>query len=507
MSGKLLKRLILSLLTIVAIARILLSLGNSFNEPQVQSRLELYQANLVLHAAELESLGDTQFSNSRSTLIGNKPYETAEQQYKNAKDDATNNIAQFQTKLNRLSLSYNSISQQEQLEAAIAKENNFIDELDLKLGIIQAREGNTSTALATWDRLLEHQPKINISETADILKNLWGRSPDLSSNLKSKITATLNGWFSYAVLKQVYQLENDSQALLTLQTEEQAIAANAFLKLALIGGIPALTGITGFVFLIFLLGQLFLQKEKAILVVNNTLAWQTPWDVEIVWQVLIVGFFFIGQIVLPFAIGILGLNILEQSLRFQAIYVLVTYLLMAAGGLSVLYFSIKPFFPLPKDWFQFKFSSNWVLWGFGGYLIAVPLVILISLINQQFWQGQGGSNPLLFLALQAQDKVALAIFFFTACIAAPIFEEIIFRGFLLSSLTRYLPVWGAIFASSLLFAIAHLSVSEVLPLTMLGIVLGVVYTRSRNLLSSMLLHCLWNSGTLFSLFILGSGTN
>jgi uncharacterized protein len=100
--------------------------------------------------------------------------------------------------------------------------------------------------------------------------------------------------------------------------------------------------------------------------------------------------------------------------------------------------------------------------------------------------------------------VALAIFFSTASIAAPIFEEIMFRGFLLPSLTRYVSVTSAIIISGLIFAIAHLSLSEVLPLATLGIVLGVVYTRSRNLLAPMLLHSLWNSGTLISLFVLGS---
>ena len=159
---------------------------------------------------------------------------------------------------------------------------------------------------------------------------------------------------------------------------------------------------------------------------------------------------------------------------------------------------------MPQDWFRFNLGDRWFLWGIGGYLIALPLVVIVSLINQEFWQGQGGSNPLLFLALEAQDKVVLAIFFFTASIAAPFFEEIMFRGFLLPSLTRYVPVWAAIGLSSLLFAIAHLNLSEVLPLAMLGIILGVVYTRSRNLLASMLLHSLWNSGTLISLFILGS---
>ena len=74
----------------------------------------------------------------------------------------------------------------------------------------------------------------------------------------------------------------------------------------------------------------------------------------------------------------------------------------------------------------------------------------------------------------------------------------------LISIKSAVSVWGAIGASSLLFAIAHLSLSEVLPLTALGSVLGVVYTRSRNLLAPMLIHAMWNSGTLMSLFLLGS---
>ncbi len=180
---------------------------------------------------------------------------------------------------------------------------------------------------------------------------------------------------------------------------------------------------------------------------------------------------------------------------------------MASGAISVLYLSIKRFLPLDSGWFRFNLRGKWFLWGFGGYCAALPVVVVVSLINQQIWQGQGGSNPLLQLALESQDSLALGIFFLTAAIAAPLFEEFLFRGFLLPSLTRYMSVWWAIIASSFLFAIAHLSLSEVLPLFALGIVLGVVYTRSRNLLAPMLLHSLWNSGTLLSLFILGSGSN
>jgi hypothetical protein len=44
----------------------------------------------------------------------------------------------------------------------------------------------------------------------------------------------------------------------------------------------------------------------------------------------------------------------------------------------------------------------------------------------------------------------------------------------------------------------------VLPLMTLGIILGFIYSRSRNLLAPILLHSLWNSATMISLFILGS---
>jgi membrane protease YdiL (CAAX protease family) len=211
-----------------------------------------------------------------------------------------------------------------------------------------------------------------------------------------------------------------------------------------------------------------------------------------------------GQLLVPWILTLLPIPRPVGNVRLQALYVLVSYILVASGALSVLYFSVKKYIPLPEFWFRFRLQDKWWLWGLGGYCTALPVVVVVSLINQNLWQGQGGSNPLLQLALESQDSVALGIFFSTAAIAAPLFEETLFRGFLLPSLTRYIPVWGAILVSSLLFAIAHLSLSEVLPLTALGIVLGVVYTRSRNLLAPMLLHSLWNSGTLLSLFLLGS---
>jgi hypothetical protein len=535
----LVKRLILGLLTILAVINLFFSLKESLAQPQIQSRLELYQTNLVLQALEFKSerFADEKEDNfklttSLKTLVGENPYQDAKKQYQKARQEAKTSQANLQSQLEKLStlpernsqslstksenLSKNNSNQKsraiaqqkKQLEQANNEIKRFIDEVDLNVGILTAQQGQIDRAREIWQNFLA---KSNRSSTidrqlAETLIALWSKSSELPAKSEITIKSSLDGWFQYRALTQLYQQQNRQNELLALQAKEQEIAWNSLLKLFFIAIIPLIGGTIGVVLAIFLIAQRVLAKEKSLLATNGKLPWQTPWNWEITWQVLIVGFFFIGQILLPLLFGISSFNPGNLSLRYKAVYVLISYLSMAASGLLVLYFSIKPYFPLPQNWFRVRLFDKWPLWSLGGYTIAIPLVVVISLLNQQLWQGQGGSNPLLFLALQAQDRVALAIFFITASIAAPIFEEIIFRGFLLPSLTRYFSVTNAILLSSLIFAIAHLSLSEVLPLTTLGIILGVVYTRSRNLFASMLLHSLWNSGTLISLFILGSGS-
>lgn len=504
-----LKRAILALLTIFAIARIGFSLNNSLSQPQIQSRLELYQTNLVLHVAEFKSspTDDFDLKSSVSSLVGEDPYSAASKQYQKVRKETAVSRDNFISQLEQLDDSEVNIAQKKQLKGQIAELEQFINELDLKQGILTALGGKLQEAISIWDSEIIRidNAENSYAQTATLLKQLWqDKSVELESGVAT-IEKNLDSWFRYQALAKFNLVNNLTNDLALLETQEIEVAANSLFKLALISGIPVFGGIGGVSLLIFLIVQGFVKKENSIIATNSNITWETPWDWEITWQVLIVGFFFIGQFVLPLLLGVLNINPVDSSLRVKALYVLGTYLLMAVGGVSVLYFSIKSFLPLPQNWFKFKFTSNWFIWGFGGYLVAVPLVLLVSLINQQIWHGQGGSNPLLFLALQAQDKVALAIFFSTASIAAPIFEEIMFRGFLLPSLTRYVSVGSAIIISGFIFAIAHLSLSEVLPLATLGIVLGVVYTRSRNLLAPMLLHSLWNSGTLISLFLLGSG--
>ncbi|WP_041463551.1 CPBP family glutamic-type intramembrane protease [Chroococcidiopsis thermalis] len=532
------KRVVLSVLTVLTVLLAGASLWQSWQQPQFQSRLELYETNLLLRAAEWQpqDSGGKDLTNARKALLGDKPIESAIEQYQEAKTSTQKNIKKALAQLKQARslpesapatpqpksatppVTETSRANQETIsQRSLARLEKLDAELTLRLGILQAQQGKTAEAVKTWEELKENSefgirnsellttPDSRIEDTANALIGLWSNPARLLPDAQQLIQTNLDGWFRDRALLRLYELQQRQDAFAQLQATQQELAERAIVKLAIIGSLPWLAGVTGLGLLIFLIAQRLRKGKESVLSRNEDTVWVTPWTGEIVWQVFIVGFFLMGQVLIPLTLSFLGVKPVGGQIRIQAFYVLVNYLLLAAGGLGVLYLSIKSFFPLPEGWFRFNWRSNWILWGFGGYCVALPLVLIVSIINQQLWQGQGGSNPLLSLALEARDSVALSIFFFTAAIAAPLFEEFLFRGFLLPSLTRYMSVWWAIILSAFLFALAHLSLSEILPLMTLGIILGIVYTRSRNLLAPMLLHSLWNSGTLVSLYILGSG--
>lgn len=514
------KRLILTLLTVMVVGLAGISLAASWNQPQIQSRLELYQTNLLLHGSEFqgESSEDIRVKTAQ-TLLGQEVIQTALNQYQ-----AVRSSNQEILRANRARLEATEASLQitdvdalpvQPLKVSIQEAESYLDYLDLRIGMLQVYQGEVSLGRSTWSQIGDRASsatKVSATKVevqiAETLSGLWNDPPRLPPNAEKLLQTNLDGWFRYEALSQVYELQSRINDLKTLQAKERQKAGQALFKLVFIGALPAIGVILGGSLIIFMVVQVFLQPQKAILALpddsEEEAIWQTPWDWETIWQVIVVGFFFVQQIFLPLVISLLPIQASQLGVRLQSLYLLGTYVLLAGGGFLVLYLSLKPFLPLPEGWFRFNWLGNWFVWGFGGYLVALPLVILVSLINQQIWQGQGGSNPLLPIALDNQDTLALVVFFFTASIAAPLFEEVMFRGFLLPSLTRYQSPWSAIALSSLLFAIAHLNLSEVLPLATLGMVLGFIYVRSGNLLAPILLHCLWNSGTLVSLFILGS---
>ena len=104
--------------------------------------------------------------------------------------------------------------------------------------------------------------------------------------------------------------------------------------------------------------------------------------------------------------------------------------------------------------------------------------------------------------LLSRDPLALILLSFTAVVLAPLFEEVIFRGVLLPVIARRTGIGLAAGLNGLLFAMAHISIGELVPLTVLGTGLALVRLRTGRLLPCVLMHAIWNGVTFANLLLL-----
>jgi membrane protease YdiL (CAAX protease family) len=116
-----------------------------------------------------------------------------------------------------------------------------------------------------------------------------------------------------------------------------------------------------------------------------------------------------------------------------------------------------------------------------------------------------GNSRLLFIQHPGGVGVLILALLVTA-IAAPLCEEAFFRGMLFRLLWGRLPLWVAVGLSAIAFGLAHASPAVSLALlpvfTYMGIVLAVVYAKTRSLTNSVLLHALNNAVGTVTVYVL-----
>jgi membrane protease YdiL (CAAX protease family) len=91
----------------------------------------------------------------------------------------------------------------------------------------------------------------------------------------------------------------------------------------------------------------------------------------------------------------------------------------------------------------------------------------------------------------SRDSLALVLYGLTTVVAAPIGEEVFFRGFAFGGLASW-GFWPAAVVSSVLFALSHLDASAVIPFALVGITLCWLYWRSGTLWDAVAFHMLFN---------------
>jgi membrane protease YdiL (CAAX protease family) len=132
-------------------------------------------------------------------------------------------------------------------------------------------------------------------------------------------------------------------------------------------------------------------------------------------------------------------------------------------------------------------ERRYVFIGVAVLAVLIPLVDLISLLAGQAVTPKFVTD----LYSSARDSGSLWLLVIALIVAAPLVEEIVFRGFLLPSLaaTR-LGAWGAIVATSIGWAFLHLQYQPfyLMQIVALGMVFGWLRWRSGTTTITLLLH-------------------
>lgn len=218
-------------------------------------------------------------------------------------------------------------------------------------------------------------------------------------------------------------------------------------------------------------------------------------------------FFFGGVVVLGNGGGILALSALRPWIQQagsmgQAMATMLVYGAQALPGLAVLHWLRRSEGQSGWQWLQWGLGWRSLPMALGTLLLTLPLVLLASWGVSRLFPHVGGSNPLLELVLNSRDWTALIFFALTACVLAPLYEELVFRATVLPTMARSYGAGVGVLLSSLLFAAAHLSLVEFLPLLILGLGLGWLRLRGGRLSACVLMHATWNGYTLANLALL-----
>ncbi len=132
-----------------------------------------------------------------------------------------------------------------------------------------------------------------------------------------------------------------------------------------------------------------------------------------------------------------------------------------------------------------------------GLLGCIFGIIALDLMTELLAIPNLMEEQMIDICLNPWSVVAIAL-------AAPLGEELLFRwGIMGHLLHRNMSVPTSIFVSALLFGVIHLNPAQVFFATAMGVLLGILYWKSGNILLPVLLHILNNSVACAQVWLLG----
>ncbi|KAF9588147.1 hypothetical protein IFM89_007811 [Coptis chinensis] len=231
----------------------------------------------------------------------------------------------------------------------------------------------------------------------------------------------------------------------------------------------------------------------------SVLSSEVAWEEGSIWSTMGLYFF---SLHIPLSFGGLSVvaKIMNQAVldpQIEAVSILLIQTIELCGAFSLLKYTAKPNYKLASFFQGSKFSKerNWVQAAAVGFGLLALLALLTSFLADRLIGPKDVNNPILKDIISSgsvSGGAVIIVYFFVT----PFLEEIVYRGFLLTSLASRMKWQQAVIISSCIFSVAHFSNENSFQLFIIGCILGCSYCWSGNLSSSFVLHSLYNAATL-----------
>jgi len=152
--------------------------------------------------------------------------------------------------------------------------------------------------------------------------------------------------------------------------------------------------------------------------------------------------------------------------------------------------------------------QRWLLWVVLGVVLAIPLILYLSEWVRIEWLepifGEMKEQEVVD-SLKMTNGLGVRIgLIVSACIAAPIVEELVFRGYIYGVLKKFSSPLFAMIVAGALFAAVHLNLPALLPLWIFAILMTLSYELSGSLWVPIGIHAGFNTVSV-TMMLIGGG--
>lgn len=175
------------------------------------------------------------------------------------------------------------------------------------------------------------------------------------------------------------------------------------------------------------------------------------------------------------------------------------------GLLIVLYFVVRKFRGgLSSLGIGFKNLMRDIKIGLGGYLMLVPVLMIIMIvvfISLRVFNYEPPETKALEILYEMDRPKLLLILTGLVTLLGPVMEEFFFRGFAYPVVRKRIGARNAIILVSVIFAMLHLNIVSFFPILVLGFLLAYLYEKTGSLIPSITVHVVHNTAVVFFVYL------